>query len=400
MDAEYRLLTAEDVEQAVHLESAAFYNEPTPQRAERMRAVLRPEWTLGAFIGGRLVADVRTIPVPRRINGGALLHGAVGPVTCQAEYRRQGHVGRLLRLALEDMRRNAVATAGLYTPHDALYRRYGWERGEGKRRYVFEAKDVRLRLHGSRGRLENVGADGWARLDDIYRRYARPRNGPLHRVEPWWRFAVLMDFEERPRQAVIWHDADGEAQGYVIYSSQGAGEPMRHELDVRDMVALTPDAYLGLWQYLATHDIAVRIHTHAPPDDPFPDLLQDPWRVQVERAEGAMIRIVDIERALSQRPYAGRRPVSFTMRIEDSAAPWNEGVWRVEAADGHMEARLTGDEPDVELSVNFLAPLFTGFVRADTAAATGMLRVRNPDALSDVTEAFAVTYPPYCNDFY
>ena len=399
MNVEYRPLTADDIEQAVHLESTAFYNQPTPQRVERMRAVLRPAWTLGAFIDGRLVADVRTIPVARRINGGALLHGAVGPVTCQAEYRRQGHVGRLLRLALEDMRRNAIATAGLHTPHDALYRRYGWERAEGKRRYVFEAKDVQLRFHGRPGTLENVSADDWPRLDAIYRRYARPRNGPLHRVEPWWRFAVLMDFEERPRQAVTWHDADGEPQGFIVYGAQSVGD-LRHDLIVRDMVALTPDAYLGLWQYLARHDIAVRIHAHAPLDDPFPDLLQDPWRVQVERGEGAMLRIVDVERALTQRPYAGHRPVSFTMRIEDGAAPWNEGVWKVEAAEGRMEARLTDDEADIELSVNFLASLFTGFVRADTAAATGMIRARNPDALGDVAEAFAVTYPPYCNDFY
>jgi predicted acetyltransferase len=209
-----------------------------------------------------------------------------------------------------------------------------------------------------------------------------------------------MDFEERPRDAVIWHDPDGQAQGFIIYGSPGAREPMRHELVVHDMVALTPDAYLGLWQYLASHDIAVRIHTHAPLDDPFPDLLQDPWRVQIERGEGAMVRIVDVERALSGRPFVGRRPVSFTMRIEDSAAPWNDGVWRVDAAEGRMETRRSDDIPDVELSVNFLAPLFTGFVRADVAAATGMIRVRNPDALGDVAEAFAATYPPYCHDFY
>ena len=400
MNVEYRPLTAGDIEQAVHLESTAFYNQPTPQRVERMRAVLRPAWTLGAFIDSRLVADVRTIPVARRINGGALLHGAVGPVTCQAEHRRRGYVGRLLRLALEDMRSNGIVTAGLYTPHDALYRRYGWERAEGRRRYVFEAKDIQLRFHGQRGTLENAGADDWARLDDVYRRYARPRNGPLHRVEPWWRFNLLMDFDERPRDALLWHDPDGEPQGFIVYGAQGAGEPLRHDLVVRDMVAVTPHAYLGLWQYLASHDIAVRIHTHAPLDDPFPDLLQDPWRVQVERGEGAMIRIVDVERALSQRPYAGHRPVSFTMRIEDGAAPWNEGIWKVQAAEGRMEAHLTGDEADIELSVNFLAPLFTGLVRADTAAVTGMLRVRNPDALGDVAEAFAVTFPPYCQDSY
>src|SRR3970282_2216466 len=87
MEAEYRHLTADDIEQAVHLESTAFYNETTPERVESVRAGLPPEWTLGAFIDGRIVADVRTIPAARRINGGALLHGCVGPVVSRGGNR-------------------------------------------------------------------------------------------------------------------------------------------------------------------------------------------------------------------------------------------------------------------------------------------------------------------------
>ncbi len=400
MDVEYRPLTADDYEQAAHLEATAFYNRPTPDRLERMRAVFPPDWTLGAFIDGRLVADVRTIPMARRVNGRGVTHGAVGPVACLAEHRRRGYVGSLLRLALEDMRRRGIATSGLHTPHDALYRRFGWDRAEAKRRYVFHAKDVRLRFRGGPGTLEPVTGDDWQRLDAVYRRYAGPRNGPLHRPEPWWRFAVLQDVQDQPRDALVWRSAHDQDEGFIVYSSEPAGEPFRHNLFVRDVVSVSGDAYLGLWQHLASHDIASRIAVDAPVNDPFPDLLEDPWRIQIERGEGAMLRIVDVERALSMRPYIGHRPVSFTMRVVDPTASWNDGLWRVEASDGHMEARLAGDEPDLELSVNFLAPLFTGLLRADEAAQAGMIQVHNDAALGEVTEAFAVTYPPYCNDFY
>ena len=100
MSTEHRPLTPEDIEQASHLEAVAFYSRPTPERAELMRRLLPPDWTVGAFVDGRLVADVRTVPMARRINGGAIGFGAVGPVACLAGYRRQGHVGRLLRLSL------------------------------------------------------------------------------------------------------------------------------------------------------------------------------------------------------------------------------------------------------------------------------------------------------------
>jgi predicted acetyltransferase len=402
-DIEFRPLRPEDIEQAVYVEAVSFYREPTPQRTELFRRYLPPEWTVGAFVDGGLVADVRTMPTARRLNGGAISYGAVGPVACLAEHRRKGYVGRLLRMSLERMRKQGMAMSGLYTPHDALYRRCGWERAEGKKRYVFQAKDVSLRLRGQPGTLEPVKADDWQRLDAVYRRYAGPRNGPLHRSEPWWREAILRDyFQNKPREAFLWLDRGGEAQGFIVYNSVsvGSGPKAGAELFVRDMVALTPDAYLGLWQHLLAHDIAQRIVVHVPPHDPFAELVVDPWKVEVQRAEGAMIRIVDVEQALALRPYCGRGGVSFTMRVIDSSAPWNDGVWRVEADQDRMQAERTEAEADIELSVNFLAPLFTGFIRADQAAEVGMLKVHREQALAQAQEAFAVSHPPYCDDFF
>ncbi len=113
-----------------------------------------------------------------------------------------------------------------------------------------------------------------------------------------------------------------------------------------------------------------------------------------------MLRIVDVERAISLRPYCGHDRATFTMRIADASAPWNEGIWRVEALEGRLRAERTDAEPDVEMSVNVLAPLFTGHMRADVAANVGLLKVHRPAAAGEMAEAFAVTYPPFCNDFY
>jgi len=405
MSVEYRPLGPEDVEQAAYLEATAFYDQPTAERTELMRQVIPPDWTLGAFVSGRLVADARVLPTARRINGGQLPFGCVGPVACLAEHRRQGYVGRLMRMWLERMREQGTALSGLHTPHDSLYQRFGWERAEGRKRYTFRAKDVMIRVRGAAGAMVPVDADGWQRLDNIYRRYAEPRNGPLERPEPWWRHGIFRHYESGRRQrAFVWSAASGDDQGYIVYASQPLGwDPDRgggHALVVRDMVSLTADAYLGLWQHLLGHDLARPIAVEVPLDDPFWQLVQDPWNVNVLRAEGAMIRVVDVERALAARPYVGERPLAFTMRVVDHSAAWNDGVWRVEAADGRMTAERASGEADLELSVNFLAPLFTGFIRPDRAAASGMLKVNRPAALDQATAAFAVTHPPFCNDLY
>ena len=264
-----------------------------------------------------------------------------------------------------------------------------------------------LRVRGATGRVEQVVPDDWRRLDAIYRDYAGPRNGPLLRVEPWWREAVLRDFgdsgDRSENDAFVWVDSQGHDQGYVVYRSQQLPRDGRFppwEVWVRDLVALGGDAYLGLWSHLLTHDLARQISIEVAPHDPFPDLLADPWKVRVTGAEGAMLRIVDVERAISLRPYCGHGHAVFTMRLADSSAPWNEGTWRVEALEGRLRAERADAEPDVEMSVNVLAPLFTGHMRADVAAGVGLLKVNRPAAVAEMAEAFAVTHPPFCNDFY
>ena len=408
MSVDYRPLTDDDLEQAVVVESTAFYNKPTSERLEQLRTFFPPDWTVGAFVDGRLVADVRTIPMARRINGSATHFGAIGPVACLPAYRRQGHVGRLLRLALERMREQGIPLSGLFTPHDALYARFGWERSEARKQYYLRPSDLRMRIKGALGSIEAVTADDWSRLDAIYRRYVGPRNGPLHRVEPWWRQNVLRHWEEATgglgdNEAFVWKNANGQDEGYLSYYSRTmprTGQFVPWEVVVRDFVSLSGDAYLGLWRHLLAHDIATRLAVHMPLDDPFADLVEDPRKVELPRAEGPMIRVVDVERALSRRPLVGSRPASFTMRVTDPAAPWNEGVWRIDAGEGQVQVERKDADADVELNVGTLAPLYTGFMRPDVAAGVGLLKVNRAEALEDMREVFAVTHPPYSNDWY
>src|SRR2546427_2097905 len=252
MTPEYRPLTNDDLEQAVVVESTAFYNNPTPERLELLREFFPPDWTVGAFVDGRLVADVRTIPMARRINGSATPFGAIGPVACLSAYRRQGHVGKLLRLALERMREQGISLSGLFTPHDALYARFGWKRSEARKQYYMRPSDIRLRIKGAPGTIEAVTADEWPRLDAIYRQYAGPRNGPLHRVEPWWRENVLRHWEPLTggtagNEAYVWKNAAGQDDGYVTYYARmmpRTGQFAPREVEVRDVASLLWDAYL------------------------------------------------------------------------------------------------------------------------------------------------------------
>ncbi len=407
MSIEYRHIRDSEFDALAALESLAFYGRPRTDDGESLRKVTKPEWTLAAFDGGKPIASVRSIPAARLMHGTQTPFALISPATCQAAYRRQGHVSKLLRQSLELMKERGQPISGLYTPHDALYRRYGWERAEEKRRLNFDPNQLEFRTPAPPGKTRPATQDDWKTLDAIYRKHVDPLNGALVREENWWRFSVMIDWEDKERRArdiVVWAGESGEDRGYVVYQNRPTGQREsgwpQQEIWVRDFVALDAGAYRGLWQHILTHDLASNVVYESHPDDPFVDLCEDPFVVAVKRGEGPMIRIVDVETAVGSRPFRGTGSASFTMRISDESAPWNESVWRVDAAEGKMRAEKTDAAPDVEMSVNFLAPLYTGFRTAKALATVGMITVHRAEALTEITNAFAVTDPPFTQDYY
>lgn len=67
-------------------------------------------------------------------------------VYTEETYRRQGIAGRLLNIAIEDLRKKGISPVYLLTDHTGFYERYGWEffclaRGDG------EANSSRMYIH-------------------------------------------------------------------------------------------------------------------------------------------------------------------------------------------------------------------------------------------------------------
>ena len=64
----------------------------------------RPEWTLCAFDGAKLVASYSTLPFTMRANGEAMALGGVSTVATAPEYRRRGIVRNIVEQALANQR--------------------------------------------------------------------------------------------------------------------------------------------------------------------------------------------------------------------------------------------------------------------------------------------------------
>lgn len=403
MSLEIRPITEDEIEKAEFITAYSFNSNDRRDleaAVERARQFYPTGWSLASFEDGEMTAFVRTVPFAIRINGRGLSFGAVGPVVSSPEHRRKGHVGAILRQSLAAMREGGQVLSGLHTPHPTLYRRYGWEIATLRREYSFPPKDVELLAQPSeRGRFRMLQPDDWAQADRIYRLHSAKRSGPLHRGQVWWRQAIFAASQPTPSDVALWENGQGEAEGYVVYHQPRGGDFEPSRFWVRELVALSSDAYLNLINYLLRHDLPERITWGAPPDDPFLSLVADTTKVRTKLEYDLLLRVADVQSALKLRPpaYAGH-PLSLTLEISDNSAPWNEGTWRVEVADDAVQVEPASGEADLSLSATTLAPLFNGFLAPSAAALAGLVKVHNEEALPVADAFFATLYPPFCAD--
>ena len=104
----------------------------------------RPEWTLCAFDGARMVASYGAIPFTMRANGKAMPVAGVSIVGTLPEYRRPGLLRQITERSFEQMRDNGQTVAALWASQAAIYQRYGYSLCSVQRRYELDTVDANL----------------------------------------------------------------------------------------------------------------------------------------------------------------------------------------------------------------------------------------------------------------
>lgn len=365
----------------------------------------RPEWTLCAFEGARMVASYSTIPFTMRANGNAMAMAGVSVVGTLPEYRRQGLLRRITERSFRQMREAGQSVAALWASQAAIYQRYSYSRGSVLRQYCVDTADVQLlpsdgpELRVSR---HSVG-EAFDLMRDLYREFVADRMLYLHRAKPLWHAGVLReDAAQGPLYVAVCRDARDRPRGYAVYTLRAnkVDHPARaQELAVRDLVSLDTDACRALWSYLGRHDLVGRIAwRNAPADDPAPELFAEPRMLQSRDAEGVWFRVVDVEPALAGRGYEADGEVVLGVPA-DRETPWNEGNYRLAVSGGDVEVSRTTGPAEVTVPIKSLSSAFTGFQRMRQLANWGLVR-GDEGAVARADALLATRYSPHCPDHF
>ena len=365
----------------------------------------RPEWTLCAFIDGKLASSFTNIPFTMRANGNAMRLAGVSTIGTQPEHRRQGLVRRIHTQAFADMREAGQPMAALWASQAAIYQRYGYAMTTVCRRYAVDTVDIRFHDgdDGS-GTVERIDpAAAYDAVKSIYIEFVADGMCYLHRSKALWLQNALEEVkEDGPTWVAVCRDSAGKAEGYVIYTLRsgkvdhaGRGQ----EIVVRDLAWLNQSAYRSLWSFLGRHDLVGRVRWNdAPADDPAEEFFIEPRMLHAQDREGAWFRVVDAAGALGGRGYDSADSLAIGI-ADDPLTPWNNGVWQLDATPDGAEARLTNRAPDIMLNAKALASLFTGFRSATRLARWGLLD-GSAKAIARADALFRTHRVPHCPDHF
>jgi predicted acetyltransferase len=371
-------------------------------------AVFEPDRNLVFADGDQIVANAgaytRVITVP----GGELVPAAhVTGVGVHPTYRRRGFLTRMMHKQLRDVREaGAEPLAVLWATEGAIYQRFGYGHAAQRLSFTADRRDLSLlpRFAVAGGRLREATIDD-ARKDliELYERARPSKIGWSDRSEAWWTHVLRDKPDHRngatARHALLYEGADG-LEGYAIWRSK---EEWDHgpqgEVQVRELVALTPEAYTELWRFLFSVDLTRTVQYWCGSlDEPLLHMVTEPRRMRAEISDSLWIRLADLPAALAARRYT--TPLDVVLQVDDTLLPENAGRWRLTADGDSVACVPSPDAAELACDVADLGAAYLGGTALTTLAAAGRVRELVPGALTRASTAFLAERAPSATEVF
>lgn len=308
---------------------------------------------------------------------------AVGPT-----HARQGAATELMRSVLRELATSEVALSTLYASTLPLYRGVGFECAGS--RFVGRAVPKMLGVRESGGTFIEVDEPNERRIKALYGAHGPAFNGHLDRGDYIWHRLIRPWAGQTPYVLLLMGEHD-QAEGYISYVKSTTNAPY-NRIIVKDMFAISGHGYRRLWSFLSDVSTSVvdSIEFNTAPHDPARLSLPDP-HFDVTLTDCWMVRIANVQSALSQRGYAPRVNATLDLDLYDDVIDANNGKWRLTIRGGRGTV-ARGGTGALRADMRGLAALYTGFVDAGSLAAMDRLH-GTPAALAIASAVFGGPQP-------
>ena len=393
MDIEIRVPTAEDINGIFDVRAQAFA-VPESDR-ERWTSLVDPAGMVTAFLGTKVVGSLNVLGLGQWFGGRPVPMGGVATVVVLPEHRGEGIASRLLEASLERMRERGLVVSTLNPATTRVYRAAGWEIGGDLAVHRIPTRALERLPRGDSERVRRLTREEWTEAQVCYDEAAAAQSGWVDRNDWWW--GVLADETFVDQTYVYGVDGEDGLAGYVVFSQAATGTG-GYRITVDELVAREPGAAITLWRMLAGHGMQVEsISLLRGPVDEL--LLALPEQdVELVSNNRWMHRLIDAPAAIAARGFPPDVAAEVHLGLTDRLAPWNEGRWVLRVEDGHGEL-VAGGTGDLQISINGLSSLATGWAHASALAGAAALHHSSPTDRAALDAIFAGPPPTMVDDF-
>ncbi len=326
-------------------------------------------------------------------------------VTVRASHRRRGLLRAMMGSDLAQAKAAGLPMAALTASEATIYGRFGFG-------VATHACDIEVTVKGG---LEFVvpsaAAQGVVEVADplvvkglhheLFERVHASRHGSIGRQDMYRLIAsgqggYSVTEPIKNIRAALHYDKSGTVDGYVTYKP--TSDTSRAAVEIVDLLAVTDDAYLALWNFLGSLDlIDVITWSMAPVDDPLEWALAAKRNYKRTATEDHLwLRVLDTPGALAAREYAVDG--TLTLHVGDPLGHAS-GIFRIAVTHGMATVTRCVEDGSVtagvHLGVSELSSLYLGGVSARTLHAAGRLREEEPGAIALLDAMFAVAATPH-----
>lgn len=344
------------------------------------------------------LAMVHLRPYDISVRGKTMEMAYIVGVATDPTARRSGVGREILIASLEELRRKGHSLNILMPSLAGFYQPYGWDLYchqwlrrlplEELRKLADRTLDYRLVDMDNEEKLAKSLID----LAKIYESYTKNTSGYAVRDEKHWR-RLLKSISLEGLNIVIAY-AENKPVGYMFYK---LGE---EEIMVPEIAYATRQGQKAMLGYLYNHrsqGSSIRWN----------EGLQDTSYVFYPNGKEGnevfpfmMSRVVDVKKALEEVPKVLNKDFSIKIKIEDSLADWNNGVFAISNKNNIFEVIKDEDEnnADINMSVGALGLMLFGKLNASELAFENRL-----NGAEKAIEILTKVYPKqatYINEWY
>lgn len=311
------------------------------------------------MLGGLMILDMAQF-----FGGRSLECGGISAVGVAPEARGGGAARTLMEGAMRELFERKVPLSALYPATQTLYRKSGFEQAGARAEFklnlrIYPVQDRELSLR--RLPLEPSAVKA------CYESWARHQNGALDRRSANWSRALRPRGEETELYGV-----GDPLEGYLALQRLPGRRAGHQNIHLTDFIALTPRAVRRLFSFLADHrSLAEFVTWNGAPHSPMLAGLPE-QHVECRMDILWMLRLVDVQAALSGRGYSPNLACEFKLAVSDELLPANARSWWVRIADGRASVE-PGRSGGLKISVRALAGLYGGLFNPWQARLAGWL---------------------------